>query len=152
MTRVCAPEVSRSTADWASSGSVIMASHSAGSRLEVTMVAALWCRSTTSLVEVGGLGGVQRPEGEVVEDEHVDAGEAADLGVEGVVQPGGPEPGEQLVGAGMRARDRRRRIAMCPSAVARWVLPTPTGPEDQDAVAGLEEPQAWSGRQSRVRS
>ena len=47
MTRVCAPEVSRSIADWASSASLIMASHSAGSRFEVTMVLALRWRSTT---------------------------------------------------------------------------------------------------------
>jgi hypothetical protein len=33
--------VSRSTADWARSGSAIMASHSFGSRLDVTMVADL---------------------------------------------------------------------------------------------------------------
>jgi len=43
-----------------------------------------------SLVSVvsSGLGSVQ--------DEEVDAGEPADLGVQGVVQPGGAEPGEQL--------------------------------------------------------
>ena len=38
----------RSTADWASSGSAITASHSLGSRLEVSTVAARWWRSTTS--------------------------------------------------------------------------------------------------------
>ena len=48
MTSSCAVEVSRSTADWASSGSAIMASHSSGSRLEVITVEALWWRSTTS--------------------------------------------------------------------------------------------------------
>jgi hypothetical protein len=48
MTRVCAPLVSLSTADWARSASLIMASHSAGSRFEVTMVDARRCRSTTS--------------------------------------------------------------------------------------------------------
>ncbi len=37
MTRVCAREVSRSMADWASSASAVMVSHSAGSRLDVTM-------------------------------------------------------------------------------------------------------------------
>jgi hypothetical protein len=41
-------EVSRSTADWARSGSVIRASHSLGSRFEVTMVACLRCRATVS--------------------------------------------------------------------------------------------------------
>ena len=48
MIRVWAAEVSRSTADWASSGSLIMVSHSAGSRFEVQIVAALRWRSTTS--------------------------------------------------------------------------------------------------------
>lgn len=48
MTSVWAPEVSRSTADWARSGSLIMVSHSAGSRFEVAIVAALRWRSTTS--------------------------------------------------------------------------------------------------------
>jgi hypothetical protein len=41
-----AVETSRSTADWARSGSAIMASHSLGSRFEVMMVAFLRCRST----------------------------------------------------------------------------------------------------------
>jgi hypothetical protein len=40
-----AVETSRSTADWASSGPVIMDSHSAV-RFEVTMVEARWWRST----------------------------------------------------------------------------------------------------------
>jgi len=48
MIRVCAAEVSRSMADWARSASLIIDSHSAGSRFEVTMVAALRCRSTMS--------------------------------------------------------------------------------------------------------
>jgi hypothetical protein len=38
-------EVSRSMADWARSGSVIGGSHSLASRLEVTTVEALRCRS-----------------------------------------------------------------------------------------------------------
>ena len=38
MTRVWAAEVSRSMADWARRVSAVMVSHSAGSRLEVTMV------------------------------------------------------------------------------------------------------------------
>ncbi len=40
MIRVCAPEVSRSMADWARSASLIIDIHSDGSRLVVTMVAA----------------------------------------------------------------------------------------------------------------
>ncbi len=39
---------SRSTADWASSGSAMTASHSLGSRFDVSTVAAAWCRSTHS--------------------------------------------------------------------------------------------------------
>lgn len=42
------------------------------------------------LVEVVGLGRVEGAEGEVVEDEDVDAGELAELGFQGVVQAGGP--------------------------------------------------------------
>ena len=41
-------EVSRSTADWASSWSFMRASHSSGVRLEATMVAFLPWRATTS--------------------------------------------------------------------------------------------------------
>ena len=43
-----AVEASRSTADWASSGSAIMDSHSSGVLFEVTMVEAFWWRSTQS--------------------------------------------------------------------------------------------------------
>jgi len=48
MMRVCAPAVSRSTADWASRASLIIVSHSTGSRFEVKIVEALRWRSTTS--------------------------------------------------------------------------------------------------------
>ena len=48
MTSSWAVQTSRSTADWASSGSAIMASHSSGVRLEVTMVAARWWRRSTA--------------------------------------------------------------------------------------------------------
>ena len=122
-----AVEASRSTADWASSGSAIMDSHSSAVRLEVTTVEVLLVAFDAELVEVGGLGRVQGLEREVVEDEQFDAGEAAHLGVEGVVEAGGLEPLEQL-GGGAMWTVRRRRTAMCPSAQARWVLPTPTGP------------------------
>ena len=47
MTRVWAPEVSRSTADWASRASVVMLSHSDGSRLDTQSVEVLRWRSTT---------------------------------------------------------------------------------------------------------
>jgi hypothetical protein len=77
--------------------------------------------------ELDGLGGVERPEREIVEDEQLDAGQPAHLGVEGVVQAGGAEPGEKLVCAGEVDADPAA-VAMCPSADARWVLLTPTGP------------------------
>jgi len=48
MTSSWAVETRRSTADWASSGSAIMASHSSAVRLEVTTVEARWWRSTQS--------------------------------------------------------------------------------------------------------
>ena len=99
MIRVCAPEVSRSTADWASSASLIMVSHSDGSRFEVRIVLAQAVAFHDDFVEVVGFGGVEGFERKVVEDQQVDAGEPAEFGVEGVVQPGGAEPGEQLVGA-----------------------------------------------------
>jgi len=47
MMRVWAPEVRRSIADWASRASVVMVSHSDGSRLETQIVGALRWRSTT---------------------------------------------------------------------------------------------------------
>lgn len=50
-------------------------------------------------VEVAGLGGAQRVQGQVVQNQHVDAVELAHLLVVGVVQPGRAQPFEQLVGA-----------------------------------------------------
>ena len=87
-------------------------------------------------VEVVGLGGVEGFEREVVEDEDVDAGEFADLGVQGVVQPGGAEPGEQLVGAGGVDREPAadRDVSERGGEVG---LADPDRPEDQDPVAGL---------------
>ena len=95
-----AVETSRSTADWASSGSAIMDSHSSAVRLEVTMVEVLLVAFDAELVEVGGLGGVQGLEREIVQDQQLDAGESADLGFQGVIEPGGLEPLEQLGGGG----------------------------------------------------
>src|SRR6185295_5874098 len=48
-------------------------------------------------VEVAGFGGVEGSQREIVDDEDVDGGQPADLGVDGVVQAGGAHPGEQLV-------------------------------------------------------
>ena len=74
--------------------------HSSGVRFEVTMVAFLRCRGDDQLVEVGGGRLVERLQGEVVDDQHAHGGEAAVLGFGGVVEPGGLELLEQLVGAG----------------------------------------------------
>ena len=46
MTSSHAALLSRSTADWARSGSAMTASHSLGSRFDVSTVAAWWWRST----------------------------------------------------------------------------------------------------------
>ena len=70
-------EVSRSMADWASSGSVMSGSHSLASRLEVTNGGGFAVAFGDDLVEVGGLGGGQGLEREVVDDEQLDGGQAA---------------------------------------------------------------------------
>jgi hypothetical protein len=86
-----AVETSRSTADWASSGSAswpaiprgaVRGDHGGGPLVAFD----------GQLVEVGGLGGAEGLEREVVEDEQLDGGETAHLVVEGVVEPGGLEP------------------------------------------------------------
>lgn len=51
-------------------------------------------------VEVGGLGGVEGLDAEVVDDQQWDVGQAAHLGFDGVIQPRGLEAFEQLVRAG----------------------------------------------------
>ena len=51
------------------------------------------------LVDVRRLGGIERREGEVVEDEQVDPQQAAQLGVVGGVEAGCPEALEDPVGA-----------------------------------------------------
>ena len=50
-------------------------------------------------VDLGGVDGVHRAEREVVDDEHVDAQQFADLAVVAVVQPCGFQPFQQDVGA-----------------------------------------------------
>ncbi len=52
------------------------------------------------LVEVGGLGRGQGLEGKIVDDEQLDGGQAPVLVVQGVVQAGGGQAFEELVGAG----------------------------------------------------
>ena len=102
----------RSTADWARSGSAIRASHSAGSRLEA----------------------------EVVDDQQWDVGEAAHLGVDGVVEPGGFEPFEQLVGAGHVHADAAAHgdVPQCGGQVG---LAYSDRAEQQGAVRAVEEAQ-----------
>ena len=50
------------------------------------------------LVEVGGVGVVEAAEGEVIENEQVDTDQLAEFGVATVVEPGGAEALEELVG------------------------------------------------------
>jgi hypothetical protein len=64
-----------------------MDSHSDGSLFEDTIVEGLAVAFDDQFVEVVGVGGVEGSQGEVIEDEDVDAGQAAHLGVEGC--PGG---------------------------------------------------------------
>ena len=99
MTSSCAVEVSLSTADWARSGSLIMVSHSSGSRLEVVTVEACVVAGHDELVEVGGFGGVQWLQREVVDQQQLDLGEPAHFGLDAVVEAGGLEPLEHCVGA-----------------------------------------------------
>ena len=85
-----AVETSRSTADWASSGSAIMVSHSSGVAVgghdgggllvafDAPARRSRWCCT-----------GFERLEGQVVDDEQLGGGQAAHLVVQGVVQPGG---------------------------------------------------------------
>ena len=85
--------------------------------------------------KVGGADGCRAAGGPGdVDDEHLDGGQAAHLVVEGVGQPGGLSRLNSL-SARASATPRRRRMAMCPSAQARWVLPTPTGPSSRAPCA-----------------
>ena len=92
------------------------------------------------LVEVGGLGGVEGLEREVVDDEQIDADEAAHLDLVGVIEPGGAEPFEQPVGpfgvdlAAAAAGD-------VPERVGEVGLADPDGSEDQRRVGVVDEPQ-----------
>lgn len=53
MTGSQAALLSRSTADWARSGSAMTANHSSGARFDVSTVAARWWRSMTSVNRLG---------------------------------------------------------------------------------------------------
>src|SRR5215510_8702748 len=93
------------------------------------------------LVEVGGLGGVEWLEREVVQDEELDSGEAAHLVVEGVVEPGGFEPFEQLAGAG-HVHGASAADGDVPQRGGHVGLPDADRAEDEGAVRAVEEPQA----------
>ena len=69
-------------ADWASSVSLVMASHSAGSRLELMMGGFAAVAFDDDFVEVVRLGGVEGFDREVVDDEQVNGGDPAHLGFE----------------------------------------------------------------------
>jgi hypothetical protein len=79
------------------------------------------------LVDVGGVECVKRLEREVVDDEQIDAQELAHLGVVAVVQAAGAEPFEEPVAA-FEVHAVAAADGGVPRAVARNVLPTPTGP------------------------
>ena len=89
MTSSWAVETSRSTADWASSGSLMMASHSSGSRLEVRRWR-LVVAGDDEFVEVGGRGGVHGLQGEVVDDQQLDLSQSPHFGFGAVVESGPP--------------------------------------------------------------
>jgi hypothetical protein len=77
----------------------------------------------------------------VVEDQQLDCGEAAHLVVQGVVEPGGLEPFEQLGGAGHvdGAAPPDRDV---PERGCHVCLPDADRAEDQGPVRAVEEPQA----------
>ena len=89
------------------------------------------------LVEVGGLGGVQRLQREVVQDQQLGSGEPAHLGVEAVVEPGGLEPLEQLRGAGHR-HGAAPADGDVPERAGQVRLADPDGPQYQGAVGAVE--------------
>jgi hypothetical protein len=79
------------------------------------------------LVGVTALGGVERVEAEVVDDEEVDGEELAQRLLVGVIEPRVLERLEEPVG-GEDEEVYPWRNASQPRACARKVLPTPTGP------------------------
>ncbi len=92
------------------------------------------------LVEVRGRDRVHHLQGEVVDDEQVDAGQPADLRGQRAVQPGGLQGAEQLVGA--VERDAGPAADGDVSQGGGEVgLADPDRAEDQGAAGDLEQPQ-----------
>jgi hypothetical protein len=87
-------------------------------------------------LEVAGLVGVQQTQREVVDDEHVDRGQAQYLGIERVLEAGGSKPGEEFVGAGVnhavmaadgRVAEGGREVGFADA----------DGSQDEDVAAGV---------------
>ena len=83
----------RSMALWARTGSAKVGNHSSGPRLDVTIMdrddhGPCAMPLGQEFVSVAALGRIHGIEGEVVDDEQVDADEFAQLGLVGVVEPG----------------------------------------------------------------
>ena len=116
------------------------ASHSIGSRLEVTIVGGGAVAFDDELVESAVSSGVEGCEGEVVDDEQVDAEQLAHLGVVAVVEPAGPEPFEEPVAA-----FEVHAVAAADGGVAEGGgeerLADTDGSHDHGVVAGVDEPQ-----------
>jgi hypothetical protein len=99
------------------------------------------------LVEVGGLGGVVGLEGDVIDDEDVDADEPARFGVVGVVEAGGFDAFEQPVGAfgvdlvAVAAGDVAERVREVGLADRRaWSWVGLRGDVDDGLVGGSQRP------------
>ena len=93
------------------------------------------------LVEVGGFGCVQRLQREVVDEQQLDLGEAAHLGLEAVVEAGGLEPLEHCVGAEHEHADPAAHGDVAERGGQVRFADT-DGPENHGAVWAVEEPQA----------
>ena len=91
-------------------------------------------------VEVAGFGGVEAAQREVVDDEDVDGCQPADLGVDGVVEAGGAQPGEQLVCAAEYhgVTSANSHVSQCCCQVC---LADADGSVNDSGLAGVEEPQ-----------
>lgn len=117
---------------------MVIVSHSAGSRFENPDGALLAVAFDNEFVEIAGLGRVKGIARKIIEDEDVDGGNAAQFSLEIVVESGGAEAGEELVGAGVE-----HALAVLDRGMAQGGgevgLADARGPEDQDADADVRE-------------